>query len=583
LGAVPIGDDHPGVRSPPAAPSGPAVPPARRHVAQGIALATAEIAVVTVVIAALRRVVSVEDLAGLYVLAILPTAIGWGFGWALVVALASTLTFDLLFASPATILMPTDLDTVAFLGISVVSAFVVSRLAGRVQRRAREAERLALEVRRIAEEQAALRRVATSVARGAPPEEVFASVTEEVGRLLGADSTVMSRHDADGAVSLLGRWDGTDHAPAGTTGRPPRPVRSVLGRVLDTHGPARTDDAVRLADARTGGSPEPGTGSAVGVPISVEDRLWGVMTVLTRSRPLPPDAEARLTGFTELVATAIANAEARSQLTASRARIVAASDHARRRIERDLHDGAQQRLVSLALGLRATLAGLPPEAVELRAQLDGVAADLDDTLDELREIARGIHPVALVDGGLRPGLKALARRAAVPVRLDVRVAGRLPEQVEIAIFYLVSEALTNATRHAQASVVHVEVDRVDDVLLVRVDDDGRGGADLTRGSGLAGLEDRVEALGGRLSVRSAPGVGSTVQAELPLPRGSTDPGQAPPGVGAGSPGNGRPASGPRFPVPRPPPPQDPDRAVAGPGRPTWQDGQGAGQGLRGPW
>jgi len=244
------------------------------------------------------------------------------------------------------------------------------------------------------------------------------------------------------------------------------------------------------------------------------------MMAMAREQPLPVDTEARLADFTELVATALANAENQAQLTASRARIVAAADQARRRIERDLHDGAQQRLVSLGLHLRAAQAAMPPEAIELAARLEGLADEVTTALDELRELARGIHPAALAQGGLGPALKGLARRSAVPVKLDVRVVGRLPEQFETAAYYVVSEALTNAAKHAHASVVHVGADTVEDdgdgVLRVRVTDDGRGGAHFAGGSGLVGLKDRVEALGGTLTIKSPPGEGTALHATVPI-------------------------------------------------------------------
>jgi signal transduction histidine kinase len=246
----------------------------------------------------------------------------------------------------------------------------------------------------------------------------------------------------------------------------------------------------------------------------------------THDEPLSADTEARLAAFTELVATAIANAEAQAALAASRARIVAAADAARRRIERDLREGVRQRLVSLALQIRAAQAAVPPAADGLTAQLDGVAAEIGGVLDELREIARGLDPPALADGGLRPALTTLARRSAVPVRLDVRVEGRLPDQIEIAAYYVVAEALTNAAKHADASGAEVQVESGEGVLRVSVRDDGRGGAELTRGSGLVGLTDRVEALGGRFALLSPRGAGTAVQIVLPL---------APPG-GPGLPG-----------------------------------------------
>ncbi|MGO9350752.1 MAG: AAA family ATPase [Mycobacterium sp.] len=219
------------------------------------------------------------------------------------------------------------------------------------------------------------------------------------------------------------------------------------------------------------------------------------------------------------LAVSLDNAALYAELGASRARIVAAADQARRRIERDLHDGAQQRLVSLSFGLQAVQGLAPPGADELTSELDKLAAQANAAVDELRELARGIHPAVLAHGGLRPALKTLAKRSAVPVELDVRVQQRLPEHIEIAVYYLVAEALTNAAKHAHASTIHVEVDTVDaddGVLRVIVRDDGRGGADLAGGSGLVGLKDRMEALGGRLWLQTAPGAGTTVRAELPL-------------------------------------------------------------------
>ena len=265
--------------------------------------------------------------------------------------------------------------------------------------------------------------------------------------------------------------------------------------------------------------------SAVGVPISVEGRLWGVISVASgHGRPLPAYTEARLAGFTELAATAIANAEAQAQLTASRARLVATADQTRLRIERDLHDGAQQRLVSLALQLRAAQAAVPLQFGELSAQLGAVAAGLTGALDELREYARGIHPAILAERGLGPALKTLARRFPVPVDLQMQVEGRLPEQVEVSAYYIVSEALANAAKHAHASAVTVIAKAADEVLRVVVRDDGVGGAGFTRGTGLVGLKDRVEALDGRIFLDSPRAAGTTLRVELPL----TDVGHATP-------------------------------------------------------
>ena len=374
------------------------------------------------------------------------------------------------------------------------------------------------ELRTVAEEQAALRRVAVLVARAAPPEDVFAAVAAEVGQVLDADYTFLSRYDPDGGATLLATW-------ARTVAAPPVPVgyrlelggRNLHTLVFQTSRPTRIDDYANASGPVAATVRAVEIRSAVGTPISVGGRLWGVMSVgSTRAEPLPADSEARLAAFTELVATAIANAESQAALTASRARIVATADATRRRIERDRHDGAQQRLVSLSLQLRAAQAAAPPEAGELAQRLDDVVAGLTSVLGELSEIARGIHPAILADGGLRPALKALARRCAVPVHLDVQVEGRLSEPIEIAAYYVISEALTNAAKHGHASAVDVEVAAGEGVLHVRVRDDGRGGAAFGHGSGLVGLKDRVEALGGRISLHSPPGGGTTVEIALPL-------------------------------------------------------------------
>jgi signal transduction histidine kinase len=260
--------------------------------------------------------------------------------------------------------------------------------------------------------------------------------------------------------------------------------------------------------------------SQVSAPVSIDGRPWGVMIAASRhGEPLPAGTRARLAGFTELAATAIANAEAHAELTVSRARIVATADETRRRFERDLHDGAQQRLVALALQLRAAQAAVPAGLSELRAELGRVAAGLTDTLDELREYARGIHPAILAEGGLAPALRALARRSPVPVVLNVGVGARLPERAEVTAYYVVSEALANAAKHARASAVGVTVDVVDGVLRLSVSDNGVGGADAGRGSGLVGLMDRVAAAGGALIVHSRPGQGTSLVAELPADAG----------------------------------------------------------------
>jgi len=254
----------------------------------------------------------------------------------------------------------------------------------------------------------------------------------------------------------------------------------------------------------------------VASPIIVEGRLWGVVTVLTRRGSFPSDTADRMADFTELVATAVGNAESRAELAASRTRIVAAADETRRRIERDLHDGTQQRLVSLDLELRLAQSMVPAELPELETGIGRVADELNEAVEDLREIARGIHPAILSEGGLGPALRTLARRAAIAVELDVAAIARLPEPIEVAAYYVVSEALTNATKHACASVVRVAVEERDDSLHLSIRDDGVGGVDPARGSGLIGLRDRVEALDGSIDVSSRSGEGTLIVAKLPL-------------------------------------------------------------------
>ncbi len=260
-----------------------------------------------------------------------------------------------------------------------------------------------------------------------------------------------------------------------------------------------------------------GLRSSVAAPIVVEGRLWGLITASWTGEESPPaDTEQRMTQFAELLDTAVANADSRAELMASRARLVAASDAARRRFERDLHDGAQQRLVSLSLELRGAEAIAPSENDELAEQLAHVGKGLADALDDLRELSRGIHPAILSEGGLVPALKALARRSAVPVQLDLAIADRFTERVEIGAYYVVSEALTNAAKHARASKVEVHARARDGVLEMKIDDDGVGGADPSGGSGLTGLADRVEALGGTIWIASPPGEGTSLRVELSL-------------------------------------------------------------------
>jgi PAS domain S-box-containing protein len=369
---------------------------------------------------------------------------------------------------------------------------------------------------RLADEQAALRRVATLVARGAPPAELFAAVSEEVGRLLRVDVANLSRYESDGTITALAAWNrtGNQFPPVGS--RWPIAGKSITALVFATGRSARVDNYADASGALAVGLRETGVRSAVGTPIIVEGRLWGVMGAGSNlEQPMPMDTEARLSSFTELVATAIANAESREELTASRARVVAAADDTRRRLERDLHDGIQQRLVSLALRVRAAQT-TPHLPTDIQAELSHLVDGLGSALEDLREISRGIHPPILAEGGLRPALRTLARGFPVPIELDLGVSERLPERVEVAAYYVASEALTNAVKHADVSIVELHADCRDGVLEMVIRDGGIGGADPSRGSGLIGLTDRVEALGGTISVVSPPGEGTSLHVRLPI-------------------------------------------------------------------
>jgi signal transduction histidine kinase len=368
---------------------------------------------------------------------------------------------------------------------------------------------------RLVEEQAALRRVATLVARGVPPAETFSAVSDEVAHLFRAQAAVL-RFEDDGPAAVFAGVAKTLELPVGTRWELQAGMASA--EVYRTGCPARVDamDWSSTSGALAVAARRLGTVSTVGSPVFVEGRLWGAMTVSSTDELLPAGTEGRLEKFTELLASAIANAESRSELAASRRRIVTASDEARRRIERDLHDGTQQRLVSLGLAARAALADVASDRGDLRAELSHIAAGLADAVAELQDLSRGIHPAILSDGGLGPALRTLARRSAVPIDLAVTTKARYPEPIEIAAYYVASEALANAMKHAQASRIEMSLTTRNGSLLLSVRDDGVGGANPARGSGLVGLADRVEALGGSIHVHSAAGTGTHITMDLPL-------------------------------------------------------------------
>jgi signal transduction histidine kinase len=370
------------------------------------------------------------------------------------------------------------------------------------------------EAGRLGEEQAALRRVATLVARGCSPNEVFAQVAEEVGLLVGVESAWMQRYTAEGNGTLVAMWgELTPDHPIGM--HLDLEGESVTARVRDTWRPARIDDFSETTSVMGGYARDAGARSAVGCPIVVDGELWGSITAIkSGAEALPAGAEARLADFTELVATAISNVQARAELARSRARIVAASEDERRRMVRDLHDGAQQRLVHTVLTLKMARRALANDAADAPTLLSEAEQHAEQATAELRELVHGILPLVLTSGGLRAGVVALASRCPIPVEIDVAVE-RLPGAIEATAYFLAAEALTNVAKHARATQAEVRA-RVDEgALEVEVRDDGVGGARLD-GSGLTGLADRLDVMEGSLRVDSPPGSGTLVAAVIPI-------------------------------------------------------------------
>ena len=365
------------------------------------------------------------------------------------------------------------------------------------------------DLRRLAAQESALRRIATLVAEGADSRGVFDAVCEETGQLLAADTVNLVHFTEDGFNETMSGWSVHDvHVPTGT--RVPLEGETIDTLVRDTAAPGRVDSYEDAAGELAALLRRLGVRSEVGAPVIVEGVVWGALIAGSeRDEPLPAGAEQRLARFAELVATAIANTAARAELLASRARIVQSADEQRRRVVRDLHDGAQQRLVQAAMALQRDA---PAEEVVQEA-----LALTRSAIDELRELAHGLHPAILTHHGLAAAVEGLAERASLPVDVDVP-DDRHPAAVESAAYFVVAEALTNVAKYAQANVAVVRVRVEDGALVVCVEDDGAGGALATPGGGLAGLADRVAALEGSLTVESPPGGGTRLRARIPFPR-----------------------------------------------------------------
>ena len=419
-------------------------------------------------------------------------------------ALLLTMLGQVLFFAPALMKM-TNMSAGLLPGVIALTGFAVAGIA---------VSKLTGKLTHLAAEQAAFRQVAMLVAHAVPEQELFAAAAEEAGRLTGADYVRLGRYESGNLVGI-GAWRRMPrHADACRRSRLLRGIASGVSRA-DRWAPI--ENVAGACGPLADDARAHGVRSAAVHPIRISGSKWGVLLTGSTARWAPQTCPRRCEdSFADLLGAALSNAESLAKLTASRARVLTAADEARRQIERDLHDGAQQRLVSVSLAVRTAQAAVPPSSGRLAAELAGVADGLTGVLDDLRELARGIHPAILSDGGLVPALKALARRSAVPVQLDVRATAPLPEPVEVAAYYVICEALTNVAKHSNASIVQVGAEATGTVLHLRVHDDGDGGADPALGSGLMGLKDRVEALGGTIAIHSPAGAGTSLEADLPL-------------------------------------------------------------------
>ncbi|MDT5389707.1 MAG: hypothetical protein QOE04_3348 [Mycobacterium sp.] len=485
--------------------------PTARPLGWGIVVAVGFIVAEAGLVVLLQRTAPDNSYGAIFLLGVLIVAAGWNFGLALATSLASAAVYVYFHVEDGDNLIPA-------LCVFLPLALLASVLASQARLRAAESEERRREANALAQQQAALRRVATLVARGVEPSDLYPVAVTELARGLAVEHVTLIELDADGRGLVL--------ATRGVPGRTKFEVGerlpldegdSLTARIRRTGKAARIDDdplingpiATRLRDT--------GLHSGVGAPVTVDGATRGALLISSAQQaPMPSETEARIGDFADLVATAIANAETRAELRASRARIVAAADQARRGFERDLHDGAQQRIVSLGLGLRALEATIPPEEQAMQKQVDNLVTGMAELYTELQELSRGIHPAILSKGGLGPALKALARRSPVPVALHLDIDGRLPESIEVAAYYVVAEALTNAAKHSQAAGVTVRAGFDAGDLRLDVADDGVGGATPGGGSGLIGLRDRIDAVSGRLVVTSPASGGTTVSARIPL-------------------------------------------------------------------
>jgi signal transduction histidine kinase len=380
----------------------------------------------------------------------------------------------------------------------------------------------------LAREQAALRRVATLVAEGADSEVVFDAVCVEMGRLIDASTVNLAHYTPDGFNLTVAGWSVDDsHVPVGT--RLPLAPDTVGYAIHRTGKPSRVDSYADASSQLATLAHGRGIRTSLGAPVIVAGQLWGALLAGTNTdEPLPSGTELRVASFTDLIATAISNASIRNELISSRARIVASGDEARRRIERDLHDGVQQRLIAIGLDIQRVRSAIPDHQHDTTENLQRIGHDIAALLDDVRKLSRGLHPALLSRAGLRAALEALARTSPIPVEMDVTLTGRPPPAIETALYYVVSEALANAAKHSEASTIMIAVSPVERPdptpnarharrgLRAKITDDGIGGAKPASASGLVGMADRVEALGGRFTLDSQTGLGTTIAVEFPF-------------------------------------------------------------------
>jgi signal transduction histidine kinase len=481
-----------------------ALRPIDRPVGWGVAIGVVLVAAETATMLLLKRIDSQNAFEVVFLFGILVVAVGWNVRLAAATALLSTVPYVFFHDQNDGSIA---LAVLVFLALS----FMIIVVADHARRRAAECEQRRRHATRLADQQTALRRVATLVATTTDVRRIHRAVVDEAAGLLG-DESALIRFGPDGTPAVLaesarGRAAAVTAVQAVALG-----TDGLCARILASRSVIHLDTAAVAVRF-----PQWGAHTAVGVPVVVGDRLHAALVAgVARPQAAADDPEDVLLGLADLVATAVANADTRAELQRSRARVVAAADQARRGFERDLHDGAQQRIVALGMALREAEAVVPAGHHDLSARLGGLVEDLSAIHETLRELSHGIHPAVLSRGGLGPALRSLARASPLPVAHRIDIDGRLDQSVEVAAYYVIAEAMTNAAKHAAADSLEIAVRVVDDELLVAVADDGIGGAGIGAGSGLTGLTDRVEALAGRLTVHSPPGAGTTITVRIPL-------------------------------------------------------------------